>query len=253
VSDDFFVGYLPAPASCAARTRRIAWWLLGASVAGAALFAAATGPFDRAVFEYGETRAWRGTIETEPVPVLLARESSDGSPFAAVVRYPLVAEGKHGAGGVVAAFDGRPVTVRGRRIVRGSTTMIELADIEPYEPALPTGGPPPPATRIVDEGRRVLTGEIVDSKCFLGVMNPGRLAVHRACALRCLAGGIPPMLFARDERGREAHLILVAADGSPLGSRIADLVGRPVEVSGRLERRDDLDYLYADGWRLIRR
>jgi hypothetical protein len=27
-----------------------------------------------------------------------------------------------------------------------------------------------------------LTGEIVDSKCYLGVMNPGQGKVHRDCA-----------------------------------------------------------------------
>ena len=31
-----------------------------------------------------------------------------------------------------------------------------------------------------------LTGEIADSKCWLGVMNPGEGTVHRDCARRCL-------------------------------------------------------------------
>ena len=39
-------------------------------------------------------------------------------------------------------------------------------------------------------GAVTLTGEIVDSKCFLGVMNPGNLKPHKACAIRCISGGI---------------------------------------------------------------
>ena len=38
-----------------------------------------------------------------------------------------------------------------------------------------------------------LIGEIVDSKRYLGVMNPGNGKVHRDCAVRCLSGGIPPI------------------------------------------------------------
>ena len=255
MSDEFFVGYLPTPPEHARRARRAAWTLLVLAVAAATMLGIATGPFDRASFEYGVTRTWRGTIELAPVPVLVVAESVDGSPFARAMRYPLVARGKHGALEAAASFDGAQVTLAGSRIMRGATTMIEIApdSIERLDRALPTDGSPPPASRIEDRGHAVFTGEIVDSKCFLGVMNPGRLAVHRACALRCLAGGVPPMLYARDEGGREAHLILVDARGGSLAGRVADLVARPVEVSGRLELRDDLYYLYADTWRPVSR
>jgi len=36
-----------------------------------------------------------------------------------------------------------------------------------------------------------LVGEIVDSKCYFGNMNPGNGKVHRDCAVRCMSGGIP--------------------------------------------------------------
>ena len=248
MSDAFFVGYLPAPPEHGRRMRRAAWALVVVALAAATALGIATGPFDRASFEYGVTRSWRGTVELEPVPVLVVAESDDGSPFVAPVRYPLVARGKHGAREAVAPFDGAQVAVRGSKITRGETTMIEIApgSMAKVDRSLP-------ASRVEDRGRAVFSGEIVDSKCFLGVMNPGRLAVHRACALRCLAGGVPPMLFARDPRGREAHLILVDARGGALAARIADLVAQPVEVSGRLELRDDLYYLYADEWRPLPR
>jgi len=48
---------------------------------------------------------------------------------------------------------------------------------------------PLPSTSL---GTQTLVGEIVDSKCFLGVMNPGQLTTHRACAIRCISGGVRP-------------------------------------------------------------
>ena len=51
--------------------------------------------------------------------------------------------------------------------------------------------------------RVMLRGEIVDSKCYLGVMNPGEGTVHRDCAARCLSGGLPPMLVVRSPARRE--------------------------------------------------
>jgi hypothetical protein len=50
-----------------------------------------------------------------------------------------------------------------------------------------------PPTR--DLGERILIGEIVDTKCFLGVMNPGEGKVPRECAALCLSGGIPRALL----------------------------------------------------------
>lgn len=250
MSDEFFVGYLPVPPATARRMKRIALALVGLSVLVAAGLAAATGPFDRATFEYATARSWQGTLELEPVPVLVAREARPGSPFGRVVRYPLVAPGKHGAGALVGGMEGAPVTLEAKRIVRQGTTMLEIVpgSIARYAPALPADGSAMPASKVEDLGRASFGGEIVDSKCFLGVMNPGRLEVHRACAIRCIAGGVPPMLFAHDAQGREAHLLLVDANGRPVNDRVLDLVARPVRVEGRLERRDDLYYLYVDRW-----
>ena len=149
---------------------------------------------------------------------------------------------------LIAPFAGVPVTLRGKRIHRGDTTMLELVpgSIERYAPALPADGTPIPASNVEVLGHAIFTGEVVDSKCYLGVMNPGRLEVHRACAKRCIAGGIPPMLAAHGDDGKEAHLLLVKPDGRPFGDAILPLVGKTVTLEGRLERRDGLYYLYTE-------
>jgi hypothetical protein len=219
---------------------------IGAPLVAAAL-ALGTGPFAPSSFEFGTERDFAGRIEARPYPVLVAHGSEDGVPFVELTRIALVAPGKHGADPLVTAFDGRRVKLRGTRIHREGQTMVEVVpgSIVPDDPA-GRNESLPPASRITDLGETTVSGEIVDSKCFLGVMNPGNLEVHRACAIRCISGGIPPMLYARDASGREAHLLLVSAEGKPVNREVLDLVARPVRITGRLERRDDLFYLYSD-------
>ena len=95
-------------------------------------------------------------------------------------------------------------------------------------------------------GTRTYRGEIVDSKCFFGVMKPGNLKPHRACATRCISGGVPPVLLVRDAEGNAEHLLLVGADGGPVNDDVLDMIAEPVEVTGELLRYDDLLVLRAD-------
>ncbi len=91
-----------------------------------------------------------------------------------------------------------------------------------------------------------LRGEIVDLKCYLGVMKPGDLKSHKACAIRCLSGGTPAGLVVRATDGDAAVLWLVGRDGHPLGRELLDVVAEPVEVTGDLLRLDGRELLVTD-------
>ena len=95
-------------------------------------------------------------------------------------------------------------------------------------------------------GTQTLVGEIVDSKCFLGVMNPGALTPHRACAIRCISGGIPPVLLVRQTNGPALYLLLVSRDGKPVNKQVLNLVAEPVEITGEVESQGELLILRAD-------
>ena len=95
-------------------------------------------------------------------------------------------------------------------------------------------------------GRCTLRGEIADSKCHLGAMNPGRRKVHRACAMNCIAGGIPPVLLVDREDGGTDVALLVGPSGEVVNDAVLPLVGLPVEVTGELWREDGLLILSAD-------
>src|SRR5206468_3964392 len=118
-------------------------------------------------------------------------------PYPRLDNYLLAAPGKHGAMEMAKGLDGRTVRLMGSLIYRGSDAMIEAL---PNTVQASADAPVPSATPI-DLGLVTLAGEIVDSKCYLGVMNPGNGKVHRDCAARCISGGIPPMFVAKDSSG----------------------------------------------------
>jgi hypothetical protein len=78
-----------------------------------------------------------------------------------------------------------------------------------------------------------LVGEIVDSKCYLGNMNPGNGKVHRDCAVRCLSGGIPPVFATNDFNGSPAALLLIGTNQKALPREaFLDGVAQPVRILG---------------------
>jgi hypothetical protein len=106
--------------------------------------------------------------------------------------------------------------------------------------------------REIDLGVFTIVGEIVDTKCYFGVMNPGKGKVHKDCAVRCISGGIPPALLVRSQDGESTVFLLVGADGRQLHGEILNKVGEPVEIQGRLVRNGDTLRLSAEP-RSIRR
>ena len=95
-----------------------------------------------------------------------------------------------------------------------------------------------------DKGAVETTGEIVDSKCFLGVMVPGSGKTHKECASLCLRGGIPPALYVQDRAGHSSLLLLVGPTGEPIGARAVRAAGEAISVTGSVQRRG--------GWLVLR-
>ena len=84
-------------------------------------------------------------------------------------------------------------------------------------------------------GEFELVGEIVDSKCYLGNMNPGNSKVHRDCAVRCLSGGIPPVFATNDLNGSPAVLLLTGPNQNRLPREaFLNRVAQPTQIHGRV-------------------
>jgi hypothetical protein len=245
-SDEFYIGYAErTPVGTARFVRRWIGLLAAIGVAVALLVALTQQTFDDATFEFGQTRDFQGRIAATPYPALLVPRPGTTDAAHSVSRLHLVAPGKHGADHLVREFDGRAAGLSGTLIYRDDQTMIEVAPGS-VEPSAPLSGGPARVPSVEDLGTVTLQGEIVDSKCFLGVMNPATWTPHRACAVRCVSGGIPPMLVVRDSAGVLAHILLADGQGQPIGRELLDVIAEPIEVTGRLERHLGQLFLFAD-------
>ena len=228
----FYIGYHPnAPADTARTGRRLIVALVGGAAVLGALIASRQPKADPSVFEYGIERSFEGQIVEHPYPALLVPRPGITDRGVAYSRYLLVAQGKHGAQQIVKGLDGGSAELKGSLIYRDGETMIEVAHVASSSAASAA----PIRTEVL--GRFTLHGEIVDSKCYLGVMRPGNGAVHRGCATRCLSGGAPPLLIVHDSTGPAAFILLSGPDGAPLPkAKLLRLVGTPVVVTGEVLR-----------------
>jgi hypothetical protein len=251
---DFYVGYLKVPPRLGGFLR---WCVPSAIVAVLTLawYVSRSQNNPGSGVWHADAQTLVGRIAATPYPMVRVLSGKPGSPIETVL---LVSEGKHGGGERVAALDGRIARVRGSILERDGRRLLELADGEAVTPddSLPAVD----AARLAEPGasptgaslgRVILRGEIIDPKCYLGAMKPGGGKTHKACAMLCISGGIPPMLVTRDAANNETFYLLATEDGRAANERVLDFVGDSVEVSGRLERHGDLLLLRvaADGMR----
>jgi hypothetical protein len=223
--DEFYIGYLPtSPPRTARRIRAAIMVLILAACVLAAELVVNQASFPAASFEFDHERAFKGVVIGRALPVLQLSEGSSAV---------LVAPGKHGYMWPPGVSLGTSVAFRGKLIQRRESQLIEVASpIEiTAEGKARTASPMTPIQ---------VSGEVVDTKCFGGVMNPGFGKVHRACAARCLHGGIPPALLT--ETG--ALYYLMDSAGEPLSAAwISTHAGERITVQG--------DLLITSGTRIV--
>ena len=242
MSDEFYIGWqTQAPTGIRSHIRKAIVLLAALALGLAVLLALAQKTIGVAAFEWGHLKTFTGILRTDPVPHLVVSQPGHGSGQSA---YYLVAPFKFGLDEeTIAALDGKGVTLKGTLIYRDNQTMIEAV---PDSIKATSGIAPVSLQTVTNFGRQTFVGEIVDSKCYLGVMNPGRLTPHRACAVRCISGGIPPILLVRQSEGPPLCFLLVSAEGRPVNIEVLDMVAEPVEITGEVVHDGSLMILRAN-------
>ena len=184
-------------------------------------------------YNYMTKSEFEGVFVSKPVPSLrVARPGTIDNGQEKDSNYLLVNPRKYGfSRGNMDELDGKNIRLKGTLIFNRKQTMIEV-DQKSIEQIPSNPLEPHEEEKLVNLGRYKLTGEIVDSKCYYGVLNPGFGKPHRACAVRSISNGVPPLLLIRSEDGETCELLVLGKDMKMIGKEILDQVGVPVQVVG---------------------
>ena len=234
--NDLYVGYVALPKHL--RSTIAALVLLLAALIALDAWLVATLQPPAGDGRWAETpTTFEGTLVRDPYPALLV--TKDG----VTKTYIVISDEKRSAEAALEKFaNGTTVKLEGYEIERAAVGMIQLAatDMAPGT-AAPVATPP----REI-HGRMTIEGEIVDSKCWLGVMRPGDGHIHKACASLCIRGGIPPMFVTRGQNVPPV-MLLTTSDGSAIQpEHILDYIADAVELSGVIEKRGDISVFKVD-------
>lgn len=187
-------------------------------------------------WDLSEQVTLKGVVMTKPYPMIVTEARKGHSVL-------IVQLGKMGAQKILEDFDGKSVSITGSMIERGPWQMLEIEGTASVEEIDPLNFDKPEMTA----GDQVmLDGEIVDSKCMLGVMKPGMGKVHRDCAQLCVLGGLPPMLLITNGAGEKVAYLLTDRQGRALDERILPYVATPIELSGELSRLGNMSIIRVD-------
>jgi hypothetical protein len=246
MADEFYVGYLKMPPGHAFYLRLMMPVILWLALLAAALVSSSQFDPGSGAWQTGEAVTLEGMVDLAPYPMIRIPSARLGQPFETIL---LVQTGKFG-GSPAGPFAGQIVSATGWMIERDGRRMLELA---PGGRAIgPLADVPPEETDRLRRppgralGSVTLRGEIVDAKCFLGVMKPGYGKTHKECATLCIRGGVPPMFVARDEKGTRHYYLLADRQGSGLDRGFLPFVADPVELTGEVESLGEVQILKVD-------
>lgn len=240
----FYVGYLSMPTGYKRFIRVIVGCFAGVVIGSAAAIAFAQRNPGAAVWDTSSEQLLTGVAVIEPFPAILVTDD-DGT----VLPHLLVQMGKLGARELLEPFAGTTVNVRGFLLERAGRRIVELSSDNAIEAANSDGSG---ALPIIFESESIeLSGEILDGKCYLGAMKPGDGKAHKACALLCLDGGLPPMFAdTRDPLTADIRLLLFEDGTASLPDGYRDLVAERVSVRGTPGDWGDLRVLRVESVRL---
>ncbi|HMG91838.1 MAG TPA: hypothetical protein VK589_17390 [Chryseolinea sp.] len=236
--DEFYVGYLPeAPRETASFVKKIIV-VAGLGICVVALILAwSQNKFSSSFFDYGINSTIEGYYFEKPVPhiaVPLGITSTGKELFQNVL---LVGFGKAGAMDVMMklknqkgkSFEGAKIELTGFMIYGNGKSLLQITEEDNSNIAFLTGVTAP-FQSLDSIGITTLEGEIVDPKCYFGVMKPGEGKAHRSCAIRCVDGGIPPVFHASD---RDEYFLIVNEKWQPVNKEVLRLIGDQISITGK--------------------
>jgi len=246
MADDFYIGWQPKfPKSFRQTTMLFVGIMLIIVPLSAFLLVSSQNEFSLANFEFGKSSEIEGVLVKKPVPMLKLKAGTTADGTTLYQNILLVAFGKRGAKGDIMKMEqekgnleGQLVRLKGTLIYGDGKTLLELSEgkeslleVKKQDEITPS--------QEEKYGTTTLQGEIIDPKCYFGVMKPGEGKIHRSCAIRCISGGIPPVLKIQDLEGNNNYCLLLGSKGESVNDKVLEYVASPIEVNGQLSKLDD--------------
>jgi len=251
----FYIGWMPkAPHGFSRFVKKYLFILLPLIIVLAVLLALSQKKFGTGNFEFGKLTEIKGIYFKDPVPNLKVVNGKDIWGNYSYITVPLIGYGKHGADGVIAdlekenntTLDKKELTVKGTLLYNDGKLLMQIDGND--MPLLKIGDvvtSPDLLPQSKELGTRTIKGEIVDPKCYFGVMKPGQGKPHRDCAIRCILGGIPPMMKVQNEKGETNYYLIVGPNGERMNEAVQDFVAEPTQLEAKLVQYDDWIVMYV--------
>lgn len=239
MNDDFYIGWSNGSNESRRTSKSFFFTFLGLMILLISIFVFFEKPFSDSSFAYGELTELEGELLEKPV---ISIRVPNGEGFDII---PLVGFGKMGPHAALSSLLGKGsfhVKLEGTLIQYKGNKLFELTE---GQSSILTSIDTKQNLMVGEMGAMMeVTGEIVDPKCFFGVMKPGFGKVHKSCAIRCISGQIPPILALRNEGEFTDYYFLTDSEGEVLMQDLHEYVGSEVKVIGLT--------FQVDNWKSIR-
>lgn len=235
-NNDFFVGYVgQIPQGSKKGIRLFVLLTITSVVLGAFVFSWVQLPFANSTFELTKESTISGIYLENPYPMLRILDSLGQQKSIMLLGF-----GKKGANSYIdhlkennPDLTGSRLKISGNLIYYSDKSLLQITSQEKVMVVAQDNVPY--LKNEASLGIKTLEGEIVDPKCYFGVMKPGFGKIHRSCAILCISGGIPPVFISNTSE----HYIITNLKGQPMHRQLAFAIGRPSKITGEVINKGD--------------
>ena len=251
---EFYIGWMAqAPDAYAKHVRKVLIALVFLVIIVATILSIQQRKFSTSSFEFGKVTQVTGIYQSFPVPAIRVIHRGDAVGPKSYITIPLVGYGKFGPERVIrqlenthhTRLDGKKITLAGTLLYSDGKTLLQIDSNDKPLMSVQQPDPQDALHTIRELGTVQLTGEVLDPKCYFGVMKPGQGKPHRDCAIRCIAGGINPVLLVRDANGATAYYLVLDENGNKMNDALKDYVAEPIALQAKAVQYDDWIILYT--------
>lgn len=254
MNNEFYIGWMPeAPPSFARFIKKILWALAIIIIVSGLLLAVSQKKFSTANFEFGVLTEVKGIYFDKPVPSIKTMNGKDIFGNLSYITIPLVGFGKMGARGIIGdiekekhtSFNQREIVLKGTLLYNDGKLLMQVDSND--KPVAGIGSKADASLFPVQQslGAMTIKGEIIDAKCYFGVMKPAEGKPHKDCAIRCILGGVASMLRVVDATGAANYYLLAGPQGENMNEAVKEFVAEPVSIEANAVQYGDWIVLYT--------